>query len=304
MKQQIKRGLFYIAIGFAGLFCLRLGYGYLATPGQPGQQMLLNGNAVFSAGIMTSEGGRAVGQLKANYATERLLLKREKLDYSIDQKYEKVASITSKTNAFDEDEKRIQDASVKYNGLIQFEQSVGVPGDRRVTVAIGVPPERFDPIVAELKGIGELSSIRIDKTDKTNEYKELKAKQASLEKARDALISLKSKSGRIDEFTNLENRILEIEEQIQSSGVQLGDYDQENEFCTVKLTLEEKTAAVKATISFRHRVVVALAWTVRYYAIVLAILCLAALLSLLGVVLLQRLNVIPQPAVRRESAGD
>src|SRR5260370_606896 len=114
-------------------------------------------------------------------------------------------------------------------------------------------------MVGELRKIGELSSINIDKVDKTNEFKELKAKRASLEKTRDALVSLKNKPGRIEEFTALENRILEIEEQIQSTGVSLGDYVQENEFCTVKLSLEEKGAAA-AGISFRHRAVVALAW--------------------------------------------
>jgi uncharacterized protein DUF4349 len=176
----------------------------------------------------------------------------------------------------------------------QFEKSSGLPGSQRVELAIGVPPNRFEPMVGELRNIGELSSIRIDKTDKTNEFKELKAKRASLEKTRDALASLKGKGGRIEEFTNLENRILEIEEQIQSTGVSLGDYDQENEFCTVKLSLEEKGAATPG-ISFRHRAVVALAWTIKYYTLLLAVLIFGTLLTLLVVVILQRLNVIPPP---------
>jgi hypothetical protein len=134
----------------------------------------------------------------------------------------------------------------------QFEKSSGLPGSQRVELAIGVPPNRFEPMVGELRNIGELSSIRID------------------------------------------NRILEIEEQIQSTGVSLGDYDQENEFCTVKLSLEEKGAATPG-ISFRHRAVVALAWTIKYYTLLLAVLIFGTLLTLLVVVILQRLNVIPPP---------
>jgi hypothetical protein len=49
-------------------------------------------------------------------------------------------------------------------------------------------------------------------------------------------------------------------------------------------------------ISFRHRAVVALAWTVKYYTFLLALLIFGALLTLLVVVVLQRLNVIPPPA--------
>ncbi|MEK6303880.1 MAG: DUF4349 domain-containing protein [Acidobacteriota bacterium] len=229
MKQRIKKGMFCLAAGFVVLFAGRLAYGYLAPSAPP-----LNSANALSAAILTTVGGR---DSKENYASEKL--KVQKGDgvesHSIDQKYEKVASVHSKTGAFEDDEKKVRELTSKYNALIQFEQASGLAGSRRVQVSIGVPPDRFDPMVSELKTVGELSSIRIDKTDKTNEYKELKANRASMEKTRDALIALKSKSGNIEEFTNLENRILEIEREIQSGGVKLGDYDEENAFCTVKL---------------------------------------------------------------------
>lgn len=122
--------------------------------------------------------------------------------FTVDQKYEKVGSVVSKTRAFEEDEKAVRELTNKYSALIQFEKSSGLPGSRRVELAIGVPPKRFEPMVGELRKIGELSSIQIDKIDQTNEFKELKAKRASLEKTRDALVNLKSKPGRIEEFTN------------------------------------------------------------------------------------------------------
>jgi hypothetical protein len=298
MKQRIKKGLFCLVAGFVALFAARLAYGYLA----PSSTLPTVASATFSDSIMTAVGGR---DAKENYASEKLKVQRGEgvESYSIDQKFEKIASVASKTGAFEEDEKKVRVLTAKYNALIQFEQSSGLPGSRRVNVAIGVPPDRFDPMVSELKTVGELSSIRIDKTDKTNEYKELKAKRASLEKTRDALIALKSKGGNIGEFTNLENRILEIEQEIQSGGVKLGDYDEENEFCTVKLSLEERGAA-KTGISFRHRVTVALAWTIRYYALLLALLFCGTLLTLMVVVLLQRLNLIPPPPAQATSAGD
>jgi uncharacterized protein DUF4349 len=293
MKQRIKKGLFYLVAGFVALFAVRLGYGYLA----PASQQISPGS--LSEALITTIGGRD------NYASEKLKIQKGEgaESHSIDQKYEKVASVASKTGAFEDDEKKVRELTSKYNALIQFEQSSGLPGRRRVDVAIGVPPDRFDPMVSELKLVGELSSIRIDKTDKTNEYKELKAKRASLEKTRDALVALKSKGGNIEEFTNLENRILEIEQEIQTGGVTLGDYDEENEFCTVKLSLEEKGAA-KAGISFRHRVTVALAWTIRYYSLLLGLLFVGILLTMMVVVLLQRLNLIPPPPTPPATAGN
>jgi hypothetical protein len=301
MKQRIRKGFLYLTLGFVVLFLGRLTYGYLA----PAEQATLNAQSALSSALTTTIGGRAEGFSKSNYASDKLKVQRGEMGEatSVDQKYEKVASVVLKTSAFDEDEKAVRELTNKYSALIQFEKSSGLPGNQRVELAIGVPPNRFEPMVGELRNIGELSSIRIDKTDKTNEFKELKAKRASLEKTRDALASLKGKGGRIEEFTNLENRILEIEEQIQSTGVSLGDYDQENEFCTVKLSLEEKGAALPV-ISFRHRAVVALAWTIQYYTLLLAILLIGVLLTLLVVVILQRLNVIPPPLGRLASAEE
>lgn len=296
MKQRIRKGLLYLALVFVVMFLGRLTYGYLA----PSEQAPGNAQSALSSALITTIGGR---ESKSNYASDTLKVQRDALKeaISVDQKYEKVASVVSKTNAFEEDEKAVRELTNKYSALIQFEKSSGLPRSRRVELAIGVPPNQFEPMVGELRRIGELSSIRIDKTDKTNEFKELKAKRASLEKTRDALVGLKSRQGRIEELTALEDRILEIEDQIQSTGVRLGDYDQENEFCTVMLSLEEKGAAVPG-ISIRHRVVVALAWTVDYYTFLLAFLVFGALLTLVVVVILQRLNVIPPPAGRLATA--
>ena len=117
----------------------------------------------------------------------------------------------------------------------------------------------------------------------------MRAKQASLEKARDSLTGLKGRAGRIDELMNLEERLLDIEGQIQSVGVSLGEFSQENEFCTIKLTLQE---LVRSTghISLLHRIRVALHWTVIYYLALLALLLVATLLALAAVSLLEKLQ--------------
>jgi hypothetical protein len=289
LMRNIKVGLVCLLVGFALLFCLRLGYGYLSSSSGG-----LSSDSQLSESLLTAIRGIGTEFSKSNYASEKLKVAREgsNQELSVDQKYEKIASAVSKTSVFAEDEERIRDVVTAHSALIQFEKFSGLPGSRQLTLAIGVPPARFDPMVAELRNIGELVSIHIDKTDKTNEYKELKAKRISLEKARDSLVALKSKGGRIDEFTNLENRILEIEDEIQSSGVRLGDYDAENEFCTVKLSLTEVATMVTAP-TFRQRISAAIAWAMKYYAAFLGLLIIGTVLALLLVALLQRLNVIP-----------
>ncbi|MDP2388490.1 MAG: DUF4349 domain-containing protein [Bacteroidota bacterium] len=185
-----------------------------------------------------------------------------------EQKFEKIASLKAKSDKFEPDDKAIREKVKKYNALIQYEHTEGNPGNRELHLSIGVPPESFDSFLAEMKQVGKLKSIQVTKTDKTNEYRNLNAQKASLEKTRNTLIELKNKEGKIDEFIALSNRILEIEEQLQGLGVSLGDFDAENEFCTVQFTLAEGRFI---PISFMHRAKVALEWTINYFCIFMLI---------------------------------
>lgn len=276
MKKRLIKGLVVFGVGFLILFIFRFIYGFKDYPTQsqyrPQQQF--SGN-VFDYRV-------------SNIASSKLAVKGDipSATYSVDQKYQKIATLESRTNQFTEDEKTIRNLVKKYNALIQFEQSTGLPKTRVLHLAIGVPPAQFDAMIDELKTIGELIGININKTDKTNEFKELKGERNSLEQTRNALIALKGRGGNIDEFINLENRILEIEEKLQKLGVQLGDYDATNEFCTVKLTLTERGPALK--ISLMHRIKEALEWTIKYYLLLILTLLGACLITLLALTILEK----------------
>lgn len=274
MKNRIRLGVVCLLLGFLAVFVFRFIYGYVDLPGSSGNRD-------------ENEISRNLDLGRRNYASEKLKVGGVEREHSLDQKYEKVGSVSSKTNAFDEDERKARELVGKHNAIVQFEQDSGLRGRRTLALSIGVPPDKFDGLIDDIQAVGHLSSIRLDKTDKTNEYKELNAKRVSLEKVRDSLVSLKGKSGNIDEFINLENRILEIEREIQSTGVKLGEFDQENEFCTVKFGLEEGITA-KAGIPLIHRVKTAGEWAIKYYLMFLAILVLAALLSFLTLKLSER----------------
>jgi hypothetical protein len=293
VKTYIKKGFFYLALAFVVLFFLRLGYGYLAPAGT---------GMPISNTYSDGRGALDFSSARKNYATDKLSFDSGQgmPAKSVDQKYEKVASLLSKTTAFDDDEKKVRDLIVKYKAQIQFEQSSGLPGSKRLNLAIGVNPAKFDSMVSELKGISSLISIEVNKTDKTNEYKDLNAKKVSLEKTRDALFGLKSKGGSINEQINLESKIREIETELQETGVSLGEYAAENEFCTIKYALDEQRAAARAHIPFLHRVRVAFAWTIKYYLMSLMVALAGALTILVTVVVLDKLNLLTATADSKE----
>jgi hypothetical protein len=59
---------------------------------------------------------------------------------------------------------------------------------------------------------------------------------------------------------------LEVESQLQELGVDLGNYNMENEFCTLRYSLCEG-GVTKTGISFYQRVEVTLEWTIKYFTI-------------------------------------
>jgi hypothetical protein len=211
---------------------------------------------------------------------------------SVDQKYEKIATIETKSTDIASDEKKVRDFVNTSGSIIQYENNSGLKENqsRIIKLAIGVPPDKFDTMVEEFKKIGTTAVLTIDKKDKTNEYKDLQAKKESLLKIRDSLISLKGKGGRIDEFISLENRILEIEDEIQKFGISLGEFDSENEFCTVLLTLFENKPV--ATISLVHRIKVASEWAIKYYAMLFIGLLSVVLLLHFGLTVIEKLKKI------------
>jgi Domain of unknown function (DUF4349) len=179
------------------------------------------------------------------------------------QKYEKIATLTELTQDFETDRKRVGDLIAKQQGIVQFERAAGLAGRRVLYLGVGVPPDHFDAFIDAVKAIGTSAQIEIIKNDKTNEYLQLRAKRATLDKARAGLEALQG--GSVDERIHVQNRLTEIEERTQELGVSLGEFDSQNELCTVKLTLMETTAA--APTSWGRRIIDALEWASFRYAL-------------------------------------
>lgn len=285
LKKRLRKIIFRLLLLFFILFVFRLIYGYTKTfDNSPNQTQFFN----------------EISNSKRNYATKKYKVKSNtasQVAVKVDQKYEKIAEIKTKSSNFEKEEKSSRKTIDKLNALIQFEQKSGNKGYRKLNLVIGVPPENFDALYNELIKIGKIQAKQITKKDKTNEYKELNAKKQSLEKIRTSLIDLKTKGGKIAEYMGLENRILEIEQQLQNLGVSLGDFDDENEFCTVKFSLLE---GKEIKIGLMQRVKVALEWTVKIYLRVMTTLFFLSLFAYVFLLIIDKLKLFERIMNRKD----
>jgi hypothetical protein len=265
-SKKAKRIYVILFLAFILLFAFRLGYGYTLDVDSVIEDQIYfdsfsNDNKKNYASEGYNKSGKADMQVQGISQTSQVA-----------QKYEKIAEVNASTKQFDEDEAHVRKQVESNFGIVQYERKTGNDGYRHLQLQIGVPPENFDTLYAVLIRIGKTHSKEIIKNDKTNDYLELNARKASLEKTLASLILFKEKSGRIDEYINLENRILDIEESLQQLGVNLGDFDESNEFCTIQFSLAETKDAKIVGVSFYHRVKVALEWTIMFYLRLISIL--------------------------------
>ncbi|MBC9930856.1 DUF4349 domain-containing protein [Chitinophaga qingshengii] len=260
---KYKRIFSTLLLVFVVMFLLRLLYGYTRTGSDNGDN---------------SGGGFLESIQRKNYASEKVKMaspKGEAMPAMAAQKYEKVAYVSSRSTSFTEDEQRLHATIRQFNAIIQYQQESGNKGNRDVKLLIGVAPEKFDSAYYAVQKIGSIKSTSITKADKTNEYRKLNAARVSMEKNLASLNALTSQSGTIEERIRLHEKIAEVESQLQELGVELGNFDEENEFCTIQFSMYE--GAAQRGIPFYSRVKTALEWTVKYYLMLTAGVCLAAL---------------------------
>lgn len=252
-KNRYRKTLAALLSLFLLMFAGRLTYGYW----YPGAHL-----PEVSVGNFFND----VSGLRKNYASEKFSKTdvQQQAAAASSQKYEKTATVRAQSSEFADDERQVRHTVKSFQAIIQFEQNAGMPGGRQLHLSIGVSPELFDSFYVAIQKIGALRSTEISKVDKTNEYRRLNAKKASLEKTLASLNELKSRGGAISDFVGLHDKILEIENQMQELGVELGNFDQENELCTVRFSLGE--GATERNIGFAQRLKVALEWTIKYFA--------------------------------------
>ena len=267
MAAFFRSRIFFFLAGFLIFALLRLGYGYAIYPnGEP-----LNTGQYYAQGALSLD----FEVSRKNYAGQKKASAGSLMPQALDQRYEKIAVIGLDTDQFDDDEAHVRSVAKSAGALIQQEQAVGLDGARRLQLALGVPPEAFDDVIASLRKIGKQVSFQVNKTDKTNEYRSLLARQASLQKSRDSLVALQQRDADLEALITLETSILALENQIQDLGVSVGEFDSEYEFVTVKLVLSEIAPVRLRDISLPERSKTAVQWALKWYlALSLALLAL------------------------------
>ncbi|SHN48879.1 DUF4349 domain-containing protein [Desulfovibrio litoralis] len=209
-----------------------------------------------------------------------------------EQKFEKTASINASSRAFNEDEKKIRNLISEQKAIIQDEQTLGRKSSRRLHLIIGVTPASFDTFYEAAQKIGTVRSVSTEKQDRTNHFLTLKAKRASLESTKASLVELKKHEGKIEDFIKLQNRILEVEQELQTLGVSLGEFDEINAFFTVRFSLTEEQLVIHHPTSIITRAIEAFLYATGVFTAGLSLFFFATLTAFILLLAIDRFKLI------------
>ena len=162
MKQTFRQRLWKTGKWFIVLFFLlllfRLIYGYVITDMASGNDYASN---FFSS----------VDNLRKNYASDnnKMMMKpdvAQQASIASAQKYEKTATVKSKTSQFEKDVEGIQKLTTAFAGVIQYEQNTGNKGNRQMHWLIGINPEKFDSFYLKIQVLARCDRWRSQKLTK------------------------------------------------------------------------------------------------------------------------------------------
>ncbi len=182
--------------------------------------------------------------------------------------YDKKAELVTGSADFDGDGAAIHSA-IKDRGAIVFnEHNHGIAPERRLTLEIGVHPDKFDALLEWFRGIGHLDALDMQQQDRTGEFRRLHAQRQSLKKYLETVEKLRGiNNPSIDDTLKLEQKIQDVEKELQSLSVQLGDLLGKESFYHIQLTLYEYRpgSSYDRTYTLPQRLGYAFLWAVAWW---------------------------------------
>ena len=180
----------------------------------------------------------------------------------------KHAQLAAGTSAFDEDERAIRSALAAHQATVFNEKNSGIEPERRLTLEIGVSPEQFDALVEQLRQIAYLESVQVDQRDRSSEFRRLHGERQTRKNYLTSLLKLRD-AGKpsIDDALKLEQKIQDIEKELQALSAQLGELLGKETYYNISMTLYEfqPGSRLDRTYSFPRRLLNGFGWALAWW---------------------------------------
>lgn len=241
MSGIVKKIAAVACLAFLGLWLVALVGGFaLPSPREPAPPVATANFEYVSQNVGRRQLANNLGVLGLAREPVRGVLDRADLDKV--QVHEKIGRLSTSTTEFDADEAALRAALDEQKAVVTNESSKGVAPERRLTIEVGVSPDKFDALVARLQKIGRPESSSVEQLDRTGELRQLAARRQSLKKHQETVNKLSTRDNNTDDSLKLAREAKEIERDLEALSAQAGDFLGKESYYTVSVTLAEDSA--------------------------------------------------------------
>ena len=149
------------------------------------------------------------------------------------------------TQSFDKLLSQIDKKVAELGGYIEssntYGSSYGYEGSRSADYTVRVPADKMDEMVTMVSENANVTRKSESTDDVTLSYVDTKSRKEALEVEQERLMALMEKAESVDAIIALETRLTEVRYQIQSMESQLRTYDNQVDYATINISVEEVT---------------------------------------------------------------
>lgn len=164
------------------------------------------------------------------------------------------SSIEMETLDLDEVMKNIDEQTKASNGYTQYSNLYTTYSNQRVySATIRIPAQDFDAYVESIKGLANVTSYSQSIDDVTDSYYDVQSHIDSLEAEKERVTEFYEKAQTVDELTTVEQRLSEIEYELNYYQSQKKNYDTLTNYSTLNINVKETKVYTETKDDFGSR---------------------------------------------------
>ena len=177
------------------------------------------------------------------------------------QKLIYTCSMEIQTLTFSETAQKIREVIRRYGGIIESESTTDsnsdwywddgakVRGTLSSHLIIRIPTDQYEDFLADIEGTGgKITNRSMDVQNITRVYNDQTVYIESLEKQEERLLQMMEQAGTIDEMITVEERLTEVQTELNQARSRLAEMDTDVAYSTINLSLTEVVKYTDTTV--------------------------------------------------------
>lgn len=151
----------------------------------------------------------------------------------------KTVNMTVETESFDELVEKLNQKVEALGGYVEQFSTQGMENNRYASITARIPKSNLDAFLETVEGTSNITYRQESVEDVTLTYVDLASHKKMLLKEQERLLEFLDEAETIEDIITIESRLTEVQYQIESMESQLRTYDNQIDYSTVYLDIEE-----------------------------------------------------------------